>query len=326
MGRIVAKLRWPKSIHSQIESVFSAIKAVGVSKAQCQSGHIRSIGTLNAYLREAHSFAKFLQSHGVKDLRDTAMVQKMVGQYLAWRLEIARSSGQSLQTQETRSAALAALERAFNSFFAKRGLSERLNFAAARREYLALSRAYLSRGREYEAGTRAYPSPERLAAAMENETHRLQATLQFQGGLRAEGVGAPSGKLGNPLTWDNMKGLVNDPVTGKLVGCVEVREKGGKRTSHYISRETYARLVRHLEKHGCLQSKYGEYRNAVITAAKASGQYGRQRGTHGLKTAFAHRRYLECVRHGFSHEKALQQVALELAHNRSDVTLIYTKG
>lgn len=322
----MARLRWPKSVHSQIESIFSAIKMIGVSKAQCPAGHIRSFGTLNAYLREAHSFAKFLQANGIRDLRDTASVQKAAGQYMSSRLEAARAMGQSLQTQETRSAALAGFERAFNTFFAQRGLGERLNFAAARQEYLALSRAYLSRGREYEAGTRAYPAPERLAAAMNNETHRLQATLQYQGGLRTEGVGAPSGKLGNPLTWENMKGLTTDPVTGIRVGHIEVREKGGKWTSHYIPHETYTQLVHHLEKHGSLQSRYSEYRHAILSAAKATGQYAPGRGTHGLKTAFAQRRYMECVRHSFSHEQALQQVALELAHNRADVTLIYTKG
>jgi hypothetical protein len=326
MGRTLAKLRWPKSIHSQIESIFSAIKAIGVSKAQCPAGHIRSIGTMNAYLREAHSFAKFIKSNGVHNLRDTANVQKAAGQYLAWRLEAARAFSQSLQTQETRSAALSGLERAFNAFFAQRGLSERLNLAVERREYLALSRAYLGRGREYEAGTRAYSAPERLVAAIDNETYRLQASLQYQGGLRAEGVGAPSGKLGNPLTWDNMKGLTNDPVTGMRVGHIEVREKGGKWTSHYIPRETYASLVHYLEKYGSLQSRYNEYRNSVATAAKLSGQYAPGRGTHGLKTVFAQQRYMECVQHGFSHERAMQQVALELAHNRADVTLIYTKG
>ena len=322
----MAKLRWPKSIHSQIESVFSAIKATGVNKAQCPPGHIRSIGTLNAYLREAHSFAKFLQDNGVNDLRDTKSVQKYTPQYLAQRLTTARAKGQSLQTQETRSAALAGLERAFNTFFSQRGMNEHLNISAIRHEYRALSRAYLGRGREYETGTRAYPKPERLVAALTNETYKLQACLQYQGGLRAEGAGAPSGKLGNPLTWENIKGVVNDPVTGSRVGRIFVREKGGKWTNHYIPQETYLRIVRYLEQHGSLQSRYGDYRSAIIAAAKASGQYVPGRGTHGLKTSFAQRRYLECVRHGFQHEKALQQVSLELAHNRFDVTLIYTRG
>ena len=322
----MAKLRWPKSIHSQIESVFSAIKATGMSKAQCPPGHIRSIGTLNAYLREAHSFAKFLKVNGVTDLRDTQNVEKNAAKYLAQRLATARARGQSLQTQETRSAALAGFERAFNIFFKQRELGDRLNLTAIRHKYCAMSRAYLGRGREYETGTRAYPWPERLVAALTNETYKLQACLQYLGGLRAEGVGAPSGKLGNPLTWENMKGLVPDPVTKQRVGRVLVREKGGKWTNHYIPREIYLRIVRHLEQHGSLQSRYGEYRSAILAAAKASGQYVPGRGTHGLKTSFAQRRYLECVRHGFQHEKALQQVALELAHNRFDVTLIYTKG
>ena len=65
---------------------------------------------------------------------------------------------------------------------------------------------------------------------------------------------------------------------------------------------------------------------SALMAAKVSGQYAPGRGTHGLKNSFAQHRYMECVQHDFSHERALQQVALELAHNRADVTLIYTKG
>lgn len=322
----MARLRWPKSIHSQIASVFSSIRAIGVSKAQCSPGDIRSVGTMKAYVQEAHSFGRFLIRHGVTDLRNVGAVQKTATQYLSWRIENARKSGQSVRTQETRAAALGGLERAFNKFFAQRGLAERLDISAARREYLSLSRAYLEGGREYAAGTRAYPFPEKLIAAIGNETHRLQATLQLQGGLRAEGVGAPSGRIANPLTKENLKGFLKDPATGVIVGRVDVQEKGGKVTAHYISQQAYAALVSYLQTHQSLQSRYSDYRESVITAAKITGQFSSGRGTHGLKTSFAHRRYAECVRCGFSHERAMQQVALELAHNRADVTLIYTKG
>lgn len=322
----MGRLRWSNSLHSQIKAVFSAIKAIGVSKAECPKGHIRSIGTFKAYQREAHSFGKFLQRNGVNNLRDTSKVEKLSAKYLSERLEQAIKADQSIQTQETRSAALSGLERAFNEFFAQRGLSDKLDFSSARREYLAISRAYLGSGREYAGGTRSYPAPDRLVAALSNETHRLQATLQYQGGLRAEGVGAPSGSLKNPLTKDNLRGLGKDPVTGSTVGRIEVREKGGKWTVHYIPAKSYAQLEAYIKAHGSLQSQYREYRDAIIEAAKATGQYSPGRGTHGLKTSFAHARYLECVKHGSSHEQALQQVALELAHNRADVTLIYTKG
>ena len=154
----------------------------------------------------------------------------------------------------------------------------------------------------------------------------MQAALQYQGGLRAEGAGSPSGRVANPLTPENLKGLIKDPVTGVKVGSVAVCEKGGKWTVHYVPLQTYEKLVSYLEKHGSLQSRYRDYRNAVIAAAKATGQYSSGRGTHGLKTSFAKNRYLECVRHGLTHEQAIQATALELAHNRSDITMIYTRG
>jgi len=50
------------------------------------------------------------------------------------------------------------------------------------------------------------------------------------------------------------------------------------------------------------------------------------RGSHGLKHSFAQERYLECIKHGMTHEQALQQTSLETAHFRLRETLGYTRG
>ena len=320
------KLRWSHSVHSQMESLFASIKAIGVSKNEAPKGHIRSLGTWNAYRQEAHSFAKFLYRKGVNDLRDAEAVVRAAKEYLSSKIFDARSTGATVQTQETRVSALTAFERAYNTFFAQRGMNIRLDFSTDRKEYLSLARVYLSTGRNYSDGTRAYPKPEALIAAIQNPTHALQATLQLQAGLRAEGSGAPSGKVANPLTVQNLKGFASDPVTRTRVGVVSVREKGGKWTRHYLPEAIYRQLQGYLEKHGPLQSRYKEYLASVVQAAKATGQYSKGRGSHALKTTFAQRRYQQCTRHGFSHERALQAVALELGHNRMEITRIYTKG
>ena len=321
----MAKLRWSKSLHAQVESIFAAIKGFGEKKT-LSTGAIRSLGTWRAYRSEAHRFANYLQSKNIKDLRETGAVQQAAKEYMAERLTVARQQGHSHQTQQARASALAALERGFNRFFEQRGISLRLYFAESRSEYLALSREYLLQRQEYMDGTRAYPAPERLVAAIPSETHALQATLQYQSGMRSEGVGAPSGKIPNPLTAENLRGYGKDPVTGQQVGIVATKEKGGKWTSHFLPKATYDRLEAHLQRHGRLESKYQEYRNSIITASKLTGQYAPGRGTHGLKTAFAKHRYAQCVKHGFSHEQAMQQTAWELSHNRWDITLIYTRG
>lgn len=323
----MARLRWPgNSIHAQVESVFRAITAIGMSKKEAPKGHIRSIGTLRVYKAAAHSFAKFLQSKGVQNLQQTDKVELAAKEYLSMKLNQARQGGQSVRTQEACASALSALARGFNAFFSSRNIDLRLNFSASRKEFLELSRAFLPAKSEYKGGSRAYPRPAQLVAAISDEKHALQASLQYQSGMRAEGVGAPSGTIRNPMTKENLRGYAHDPITGTQVGIVEVKEKGGKWTQHFMPRETYERLASYLEKHGSLESKYSEYRGAVLAAAKATGQYDKGRATHGLKTYFAQARYMQCVRHGFTHERALQATALELAHNRMDVTMVYLKG
>ena len=322
----MARLRWPKSIHSQIESVFRHISAIGQSKKEAPEGFIRSVGTMTLYRTEAHSFVRYLKSQNITDLRQVDRIENVAKKYFEEKLSHAQRLSQSYQTQKTRASAIAALERGFNAFFKSRGIDTELNLEEARKEYLELSKATLRKKTEYPTSSRAYPRPEFLVYLIDNKAHALQATLQYQGGLRAEGVGAPSGKIKNPLTQKNLKGIVVDPVSKERVGAITVKEKGGKWTTHLIPKKTYERLSTFLAQHGKLESNYQEYRSSIIIAAKLTGQHAPGRGTHALKTSFAQFRYATCVKYGYSHEEALQATALELAHNRFDVTLAYLKG
>jgi hypothetical protein len=103
-------------------------------------------------------------------------------------------------------------------------------------------------------------------------------------------------------------------------------EKGGKKTEHYVSVETYRRLEEYLKMHGKLESNYFSYVEAINRAARVTGQYAPGRGSHGLKHNFAQERYLECINHGLTHEEALQQTSLETSHFRLRETLTYTRG
>ena len=123
----MTRLRWPKSIHAQVESVFRHISSIGQSKSVAPQGHIRSFGTLRVYKAEAHSFARFLKTNGITDLRQTANVESLAIQYLAGKFSDARTRNHSYQTQKLRSSALSALQRGFNEFFKSRGLSLEMN-------------------------------------------------------------------------------------------------------------------------------------------------------------------------------------------------------
>lgn len=103
-------------------------------------------------------------------------------------------------------------------------------------------------------------------------------------------------------------------------------EKGGKKTEHYVSVETYRRLEESIRGRGKLESDYANYLAAINRAARETGQHAPGRCSHGLKHNFAQERYLECISHGLTHEQALQQTSLETAHFRLRETLSYTRG
>lgn len=320
------KFRKPRSVHSQIECVLHGIEAYGKSKEESPDG-IRSYGTRKVYSYEAHKFGEFIITLGFHDIFDSGFFFIGMDSYLCWSLRYFMTKKLSLQTFETRLAALGKLEHARNTF--------------ANRHHLSISKVctqdlrkkIMKKARDKETGiprsgkhfNRAFPEPLLLIVSINNPAHSLQASLQYEGGLRTEGVGAASNGLANPLTADNLGGLIPDPVTGKDVGLVcNVREKGGKLTDHMVTPETYQDLVDYIEQNKALESPYEEYLSSIKEAAMQTGQYSPGRGTHGLKHSFAQRRYTECISHGFTHEQALQQTSLELAHFRYYETYTYT--
>jgi hypothetical protein len=320
------KHRWPTKLHSQVEAVFHSVRSIREAKTATSHG-VRSFGTWKTYKYEAHRLANFMQEMGVTDLLDTVSVQNCMKQYMENRLAHYVQMKRSRQTMETTLSALGKFEYAFNQYLNLHFPEHnRLETENTRMALYAKSKKQLCKSSKI-FDNRAYPDPIALIETMGDGTHQMQASLQYEGGLRTEGVGAPSNRrLKNPLMLDGMHGISTDPVTGKEIGIVSSKEKGGKVTEHYISTQTYQRLLKHIMKHGALESDYNSYVGAINQAAHATGQYSAGRGSHGLKHNFAQERYLECITHGMSHEQALQQTSLETSHFRLRETLTYTRG
>ena len=318
--------RWPKSIHSQVEAVFHSIRSIREKKSDNTSG-IRSFGAWTVYRYEAHRFVKFMQRNGRSTILDTRSVQDDMVAYLEERLANYVEKHRSRQTMETILSALGKFEYAINHYI-EIHLPEqpKLDTEQLRMDFYTKSKRLLPKSSKI-FDNRAYLDPIQLIEAITDGTYQLQASLQYEGGLRAEGVGAPSNRrLKNPLTEKALCGIVSDPVTGSPVGIVASVEKGGKRTEHYVSTGTYQRLIEYITRYGKLEGDYVAYVEAINQAAKATGQYAPGRGSHGLKHSFAQERYLECIKHGMTHEQALQQTSLETAHFRLRETLGYTRG
>lgn len=318
--------RWPKSIHSQVEAVFHAIRSVREAKLDTPLG-IRGFGTWQVYKHEAHNFAMSLLRSGNSNLLETQAVRKGMANYLEERLVYYVDKKRSRRTMQTLLSALGKLEYAINNYIGVHGLDvPKLDVRELRLEFYARSRKLLRKSSKI-FDNRAYPDPLRLIEAIKNGTYQLQACLQFEGGLRTEGVGGPSNRrIKNPLTKDGLLGFGPDPVSGCIVGIIASKEKGGKLTRHFISVETYKRLEEYIGTHGSLECDYSDYVAAINEAAQATGQHALGRGTHGLKFNFAQERQLQCVSRGMSHEQALQQVSLECSHFRLRETLTYTRG
>lgn len=320
------KHRWPTSLHSQIEAVFHSIRSIRKAKMDTSMG-IRSFGSWNVYRYEAHRFVEFMRRKGRDTIMNTQSVHEDMADYLEERLTIYAEKKRSRQTMETILSALGKFQYAVNHYIEIHMPDQpKLDTEDLRLDFYTRSKRLLRKSSKC-FDNRAYQDPIRLIETITDGTYQLQASLQYEGGLRAEGVGAPSNRrLKNPLTIDGLRGIVSDPVTGLSVGIITSVEKGGKYTEHYVSVETYQRLKEYIAQHGQLESDYNAYVGAIIEAAKETCQYASGRGSHGLKHNFAQERYLECIRHGMTHEQALQQTSLETSHFRLRETLGYTRG
>ena len=320
------KQRWPTSLHSQTEAVFHSVRSIGKSKMDTVQG-IRSFGSWDRYKGLSHNFVSIMQLNGRTSILDAALVYDDMMVYLEERLTHYVLKKCSRQTMNTILSALGKFEYAINHYIESHALKiPLLNTEPLRMEFYVKSRKLLRKSSKL-FDNRAYADPLRLIAAISDGTFQLQASLQYEGGLRAEGVGAPSNRrLKNPLTAKGLHGIGSDPVTGTPVGIVASVEKGGKKTEHYISVETYRRLEKYIQSNGKLESAYIEYVEAINRAARETSQYVSGRGSHGLKHNFAQERYLECISCGLTHEQALQQTSLETSHFRLRETLSYTRG
>jgi len=320
------KHRWPKSLHSQVEAVFHSIRSFREAKSGNALG-LRSFGSWKVYKYEVHRFVEFMLIRGLLTLLDTLSVKMFMADYLEERLAHYVERKRSRQTMETILSALGKFEYALNHYIEVHSVDvPHLDTEKLRLDYYARNRKLLRKSSRLFSN-RAYPDPVRLIGEIQDGTFQLQASLQYEGGLRAEGVGAPCNRrTKNPLTAECLRGIGVDPVTGKPVGIVASVEKGGKETEHFVSVETYRRLEEYIRMHGSLESDYVAYVEAINRAARETGQYATGRGSHGLKHNFAQERYLECIDHGMTHEQALQQTSLETSHFRLRETLAYTGG
>jgi len=88
--------------------------------------------------------------------------------------------------------------------------------------------------------TRAYESPNSVISAIRDEKYQVVASIQYEGGARLNEVWR--------IEKEDLKGIKQDPHTGKQIGAIEVVGKGGKEREIHVSPETYQAAASIIEK------------------------------------------------------------------------------
>lgn len=269
---------------------------------------IHSYATADAYRavwRQVLEHTK--ENFGMKD------IEKLSPEHVKSFLQEKISDGVSLATFRQYAAACEKLESALNMYAEKFSRGNEYNFSAAIHE--ARQNA---NGLERFEGSRAYADPRSLIDSLRDSDFRLAATLQLESGARVREVAQ--------IKESQLHGLRKDEITGRDVGIVTVKAKGGKEVALKVSRATYNVLAGRISAGGGIfKISYFEYRRSLLRAAAATGQ--RYQGTHGLRWNFAQNRMSEALRSGGGrvYEEALLLVAREMGHERADITQHYQR-
>lgn len=211
---------------------------------------------------------------------------------------------------------MAKCENLLNGYAEATGSGRQYEFRPGIDELRALGKAGLEAG---EKEQRAYDNPQALIDALKDETHRLGAAVQYEGGLRFYEMGK--------IDPDQLLGMREDPYTGEMRGIIRLDPadtKGGKGREVSVSPETYRTLAKYVADHEVLKVKYQGYLAGLEEAAGSTGQD--YHASHGLRWNFAQERYEELTANGYCHEESLHIVSWDMGHERGNITMHYLGG
>ena len=299
-------------VHYQVRQIRDIIFKEGVSKkdrvdpTSKDYGCIASHSTKTSYMSVWENFGHYLREFW--NLKDLEMIEsKHVAAYLEYKIEYYPSKLYAAKL----SSAIGKLEFALKKFSKQKYGETRPYDFSCRLEILNRARKLDLVADNYH--NRTYPDPELLISALPQETYRLAARIQLEGGARSEGV--------TMIKIEQLRGISFDEITNSAVGIIKTKEKGGKVGDVMMKVETYRELEQYIAKHQRFHVVYKKYADAIRTTAQAIGQP--TEGTHGLRWNFAQRRIIEFQQFGLSYDEALQRVSYEMKHFRASISEHY---
>jgi hypothetical protein len=272
------------------------------SNFQCVS----SFKTMETYRSVWKNFGHYLKEYWqIKDFEqiDSEHIQA----YMVYKIEYYPTK----QYLEKISAAIGKLEIALKHYsLQKYGVEKDYDFQI-RQLHLTMAKSLNWVYDGYR--NRVYTNPYALIASMTNPLHAIGASTQVQGGPRAEGICL--------IKAEQLHGYRIDNITGKEVGVIETKEKGGKIGDILVNIETYQQIEAIIKRDGKFKINYKAYAEEI---RKVCNDHGVPcESSHAFRWTYAQRRVREYQKAGYSYEEALQGVSWEMKHFRSSITEHY---
>ena len=299
----------PFQVSLLVKSVFTAgaKKVDRIDPTHQDYRSVASFETMESYKKiwkDLGFFAK--EVFGLRDL------QQLSEAHISAFLEQKIASKISHQYLQKMVAALGKLETALKRLNEAFGQSHHYDF---------FCRLSILRGARNEKLTdrtrenRAYREPEKVIERLEGPD-QLAARIQLSGGTRAEGVCL--------IKREQLLGTAEDEITGRTVGVIVTREKGGNEGEVLMDLQTYIALVEHLDEHGVFRIDYTRYAAAIRASCRSLGM--KCHGTHGFRWNYARQRMIDLQKGGYRYEEAKQLVSYAMKHRRPDITCHYIGG
>lgn len=269
---------------------------------------VASYSTMDTYRRVWNNFFNYLREHW--KLKNCELITaEHVEAYFEYKIEYYLSK----QYAEKISSALGKLETALTKYSKSYkdipviyDFSIRQNILNHARDYKLVANNYVNR---------TYQNPQIIIDNLSSVEHQIAASIQLQGGARAEGVLL--------IKQEQLKGYTIDEISQKKKGIVETKEKGGKVGDILISPNIYAQLEDYYmsTQKSIFKLKRQHYTDDIKHVC--NGLNIIPKGSHGFRWTFAQNRVREYQKYGYSYEQALQGVSWEMKHYRANITEHY---
>ncbi len=300
------------SVYYQTAQLTKAIFVEGAKKEERTDPEhpyyqcVAAYKTMETYRNVWNNLGNYLKEHwNLKDFE--RITAEHIEAYFEYKVEYYPSK----QYVEKLSSALGKLEIALTRFSEQKySLGKRYDFQV-RQNVLNSARKLKKVADGYH--NRVYQDPHLIIGNLQDEKHKIAASIQLHGGARSEAV--------TFIKKEQLRGIRIDEIANTEAGVLFTKEKGGKEGDVLVDLETYHWLEKYFQNAQQFRLNYQAYADDLRNTCKKLGI--KPEGTHGFRWTFAQNRIRAYQDKGYAYEQALQGVSWEMKHYRASISEHY---